>query len=633
MTFHHHASELERKARAVPRIFVEYVDGGTLHEWLYGKTQRNEDGTETVVEKPRELTRAQRLGIAIEICRGMQHAHSFEWTGRKGTKRVGLVHRDLKPLNILMTADGVPRVTDFGLVGFSKVPGGQPEGGTAPAIAGPEGDGLEDTAQSERTLVKPRAGALDSGACEGATQSPLLGGVPGTPAYTPPEQWDPHAVTTKSADVYAFGVIVYELFCGRRPLELPEEYRHAKAGVISALFEELHREQEPPDPASLVPEIDSELSALMLHCLEKDPKARPDSFRQINDRIKSIYERLEGESYDDLRPQLMAPKLLAGSLNNRALSYLEIAQPKRAEQLWDEALTADPHHPESTYNRGLQLWRSGRMTDDELVRQLEEVRTTHGDDWRDDYLLGLVHIERGDYGRAVELLEEASAQTPHNTDVQAALRTSQTHVDNDVKSAGPLRAYTGDVARIALSLDGTRLLAWGRSMYIHPVKHTCTNDPIAERILAELGEARQGFFALWDVRMGTRVQTFNTNDIPLGLSYAGGSAVSQSRDGTLTFWDTTTGTRLRAVEIATRPERWLALSTDLASACRWAETSRSVCGISSLVSVYRCARAIRWKCSQQHFPRIHASRYQRVGILILLAPFTLRSVTLSKRIF
>ena len=77
--------------------------------------------------------------------------------------------------------------------------------------------------------------------------------------------------------------------------------------------------------------------------------------------------------------------------------------------IW-QALHADPHHPEATYNRGLLFWRSGHITDDELVGQLEEARTTHQDDWKDRYLLGLVHMERADAEAATKVLEDAANQ-------------------------------------------------------------------------------------------------------------------------------------------------------------------------------------------------------------------------------
>ncbi|MFQ5473706.1 MAG: protein kinase, partial [Dehalococcoidia bacterium] len=424
-----------RNLGGIPRIFVEYVEAGTLQEWLYGEMRRNEVGTEPTGEKPRELTRAQRLGIAIGICRGMQHAHTFAWTDRSGAKQVGLVHRDLKPLNILLTSDGVPRITDFGLVGF-----GPASRKARPQEAAPAGE-------LDATLVKSISGE---------------GGLVGTPAYAAPEQWNSRGSVGKAADIYAFGVILYELFCGRRPFVLPQELRHAVPELKQAEYERMHCQQEPPDPASLVPDIDSELSALMVRCLSKNPEDRgnrPGRFAELGRKLKTIYKRLEYEDYDDLRPEPKPTDLLADSLNNRALSYFEIGQPNRAEESWAKALKADPHHPESTYNRGVFLWRAARMTDDELVRQMEEVRRSHEDTWVDEYLLALVHLERGDCSTAIHLLQELVDSDYASAETRTTLNAAKTRLVRSRRLLRTFRGHSGSARSLWLSPDAARALS------------------------------------------------------------------------------------------------------------------------------------------------------------------------------
>ncbi|GAB3275967.1 hypothetical protein GCM10027589_01400 [Actinocorallia lasiicapitis] len=117
-----------RTLEGVPRVFAEYVSGGSLRDWL--DDGRLYDGDDRAV-----LGRI--LDIAIQAAWGLAHAH-----------RRGLVHQDVKPANLLMDADGTAKVTDFGLAGaiVGTVPqasgGGAtvlvPTGGMTPAYASPE---------------------------------------------------------------------------------------------------------------------------------------------------------------------------------------------------------------------------------------------------------------------------------------------------------------------------------------------------------------------------------------------------------------------------------------------------------------------------------------------------------------
>jgi tetratricopeptide (TPR) repeat protein len=154
------------------------------------------------------------------------------------------------------------------------------------------------------------------------------------------------------------------------------------------VLEEYLQGEETERPA---PKMPAQVVELLRHCFEENPEARPRDFGVVVASLEQIYEQQTGQSY--ARPEPRAAELLADGLNNKAVSLLDLGRLEEAEKLFDRALQADPHQLEATYNRGLLLWRSGRMADDVLVKQLEEVRTTHEGDWRDEYYLGLVHIE------------------------------------------------------------------------------------------------------------------------------------------------------------------------------------------------------------------------------------------------
>jgi serine/threonine-protein kinase len=130
-----------------------------------------------------------------------------------------VVHRDVKPANVILTSEGGARLVDFGLAKH-----------IAPELA--------------RTLTH-----------EGA--------LVGTLAYMAPEQLAGGAVDAR-ADIWALGVLIYEMVAGRKPFT-----SSSLTGVLTA-----HITEAPKPPIDLRPEIGREINAIVLKCLEKDPKDR-----------------------------------------------------------------------------------------------------------------------------------------------------------------------------------------------------------------------------------------------------------------------------------------------------------------------------------------------------------------------
>jgi serine/threonine-protein kinase len=176
----------------LPFFALEYVGGGTLHQKIERKPQ-----------PPR-----QAAELVSTLAQAMQYAHEH-----------GVVHRDLKPANVLLTEEGVPKITDFGL---------------AKAVE-------EDSALTGS------------------------GTILGTPSYMAPEQarGQSHDVGPL-ADVYALGALLYDLLTGRPPFH----------GATPLDTLEQVRSSEPVPPTQLVPKLPRDLETICLKCLEKEPRQR-----------------------------------------------------------------------------------------------------------------------------------------------------------------------------------------------------------------------------------------------------------------------------------------------------------------------------------------------------------------------
>ncbi len=152
------------------------------------------------------LPQEKGLEIARQLCAGLAAIHDR-----------GVLHRDLKPANVMIDGRGRVRITDFGL--------------------------------------SAAAGGVDGGEVRA-----------GTPAYMAPEQLSGREVTAKS-DVFALGLVLYEIFTGKRAFD---------ARSIAEL-QRLHRDSSPASPSTVLPNLDPVIERVIERCLDKDPARRPSS--------------------------------------------------------------------------------------------------------------------------------------------------------------------------------------------------------------------------------------------------------------------------------------------------------------------------------------------------------------------
>jgi len=198
----------------VEYIAMEYVPGKSLDDVIAG----------------RRLPLEAALRYASQIADALGAAHG-----------AGVVHRDVKPGNILIAANGTAKILDFGLAKLNGVP------------------------------VSFEIGVTDS------DFSFSQGAIVGTVAYMSPEQAEGKTVDARS-DIFSFGCVLYEMLTGRRPFE-----GESKISTLTAI---LHR--EPRAIREFAPELPPEVEQTVRQCLAKDPAGRPSSMSDVKMLIAAV---------------------------------------------------------------------------------------------------------------------------------------------------------------------------------------------------------------------------------------------------------------------------------------------------------------------------------------------------------
>ena len=192
------------KAEGTTFITMEFVPGEDLKKFI---------------RKSGQLGAGRAVSIFKQVCEGLMEAH-----------HLGVVHRDLKPQNIMVDEDGNARIMDFGIARSMTA-----KGRTGPGV------------------------------------------MIGTPEYMSPEQVEGKDVDPR-ADIYSLGIILYEMLTGRVPFE----------GDTAFAVGVKHKSETPRDPRELNPQIPLDLGRLVLKCLEKEKDKRYQSADELRVQLESI---------------------------------------------------------------------------------------------------------------------------------------------------------------------------------------------------------------------------------------------------------------------------------------------------------------------------------------------------------
>jgi tetratricopeptide (TPR) repeat protein/tRNA A-37 threonylcarbamoyl transferase component Bud32 len=188
------------------------------------------------------------MRVARAVVSGLVAAHT-----------AGVVHRDLKPANIMLAADGEALIMDFGIARSS---------------------GPSSAAAAETSVVASLPANLRAAAA--AETGTVVGAVTGTVGYMAPEQARGLDVDQR-ADVYAFGLILYDLLIGRR--------RQHDDGPVAEL--QARMEAPPPSTRTIVGSIPEAFDAIVMRCLEPDQEKRFQTTRELESALNTLDDRGE----------------------------------------------------------------------------------------------------------------------------------------------------------------------------------------------------------------------------------------------------------------------------------------------------------------------------------------------------
>ncbi len=423
-----------RRVSGAPRIFTEYVDSGDLLNWI-------NDGRLYAGSDEDALSRI--VCIALQCAWALDYAHDQE-----------IIHRDVKPSNILLTRDGVAKVTDFGLA-----------------------KSLRSSAREVRAVPSSHSGM--------------------TPAYCSPEQFHGEALSPAS-DMWSWAVTVLQMFTRRITWSNGPDARSAIAQKDLLLTGD-----------GVAPAMPESVWELLNHTLQQRPDDRPSSWSEIAEWLARVHEKALGRPVPCPEPAQAIPR--AENLNNRAVSLEDLGEAAHAESKWSEALRIAPNHPESAFNFALQQWRSARITDEDALQSVRSLGASTPDLVE---MLAEIHLERGDCGSALALLESEGSTSPLAGVAKNCFDSSRriryrlpVHAD----AINGIRASRVENLLITLSSDNAIRIAYldsGREIRTL-AGHTSSIEQfrIDDDVQVIVSGARDRTIRLWDVGTGECVFT------------------------------------------------------------------------------------------------------------------------------
>ncbi len=290
-------------------LFMEYVCGTHLGQWI---------GPQGVTGGPVAVLR-----LALQLCDGLEFAESNGIGG----------HCDIRPENCLVTGQGILKVTDPGLARAFD------ESLVAAAVDARSG-----------TRVRTRGDLIEL--VHGHGPEAVHSGVRAA-AYLAPEQFSGSKHVDRRADIYAFGVLLYQMIAGRLPF----------TASTWADYEMAHRNLEPP---ALPPE-QAPFFEVVQTCLAKEAPRRFTDFSALRRYLAQLYRTLAGRTFP---PPVDGDELEAEDCDGQGLGLLQFGYPEEALAAFEQALELNPDHAVLWAHKGEALRQLGQNEDALICHQV-----------------------------------------------------------------------------------------------------------------------------------------------------------------------------------------------------------------------------------------------------------------------